>query len=1589
MTTYARSRQTIRARLALARFAVAKAKAFDESKHPRDEDGQWTSKEETAQFLYAGTAYDLVNAKLRGDPLGDDPQTQGALAVVSDAGMSLDDIVENIDSAMSKSRVQEPTTVYRGVDSFLGDKFLAALNKKGKQFRVRGYMSTSVDQAVAVDFSSGVVLRFDLQPGQPALDLTAHSANPHERELLLPRGSIVSITGLESSSDVDGRRITVLRATIDPGIIRKAKALIVRLREILKAYDPKKLKGAAAYGGASGGKFDESKHNRHPKGTPDGGKFADKGGGSKFPGEDDGYGDLFGHYITDKYFKQPQQRPATAVPHPAGVDDKGKAVWIDKPTKASPPETWTDPRKVATFVPGGMAPSVLNGVAMQPWHAPVDAEGWAAVEGQVPGLDTQPIPSLVHSGNDKDGKPYTINKKPGTGLIVVEPDGRMWLTMPTNEFGGYKHTFPKGTLEPELPPQANAIKEAWEETGLKVEIIDVLGDFERTTSVARFYLAQRVGGTPSKMGWESQGVRLVPPHVLPHLLTHYADKPILEAFARRYSKGVMLKAYNPDQPRWPKGTPLGGQWIGVGDSGIILPPTIAGGKSNPQHQKKANAIYASAVAGDWKTLQEIMAGLDAKVLAIQGKASQNTHDKAALQLQQYLAKLLESQKAKPRALAAVAAAKGPLKLTDLTYVADKSTMGGSAPGGIFKDGAGKLWLVKGYGGDSLKAHGEVMASKMYAAAGVAVPDMRVIDLLGKYGGGHGVASALIEEKLRKIEFHNAGDLATAQKDFAAHVWLNNYDAIGLAFDNTLVGTKTGTVFQVDPGGSLQWKATVGEKEFGYDASKLWTSMRDPSVNGNAAKVFGGMTASQLAASAESVTKIDDVTIGKIVDAYMPGTAPLTKADFKAKLIARRDSLGKLVAASAGAQAAMSGATGGDWPALSGHVLLNGVTLSPEDWNSIAASINNLVANKSSDAMQGVVNGIDKKFTGSGADKVKDWINGKFAAMMYGQPTNTPAEPPAAVPEPAPAPSITTQSINVQVTQHHNTSEGHNKFWQAAVVGNNLVTQYGKIDSKGAQTIKPFPTVAAAMAAKSKLIMEKLDKGYYQVGTVDMTVTDVAIAEAPAAPPSPFATPPEPKDSVLPIVSIKPKAVDKPAEATSSKPVPTGLPDFDKFLIPETNTNAPSHNKQVKEIKAFAEAGNINGILGLRYGTNTYGKKRVILANDTLAALGSKDNVWIGLQKGQHPTLTGKQVVVELKEDTTKVSGYLQPITLPPKPDFLNWKGPGQGLSSSPHVNAQNAALADQIYALGIKGDEQALKAFTYQPIDKVTGSNVGAPVPISQHPAKDVKAFHKDVLDSLAEAKKPPPPPLPKITADLSTLFKDIKAQIPDAPKLTDLQHRAGRYGILAALADDTFSGWAPLAATQKPVNLDLNALYDASHKNYNALSSTERTAIKAYTGNAYTTMNNAQTGVGTHSQAGIAVSALSKAAVPLPTGVVLSRKFSFQNATDKATFLKSAQGKIIKDFGIISSSTNPAVWGGEFHLRIVAGEGAKGLFVAPKPSGGGSAISNYPGEKEIILPYGTHFYVSKIHPAGKSFTDAYGTWGGYGHVVDLVMLPG
>lgn len=199
--------------------------------------------------------------------------------------------------------------------------------------------------------------------------------------------------------------------------------------------------------------------------------------------------------------------------HPQHKPD-GTRVLIQHPTTPTPPATWEDGQAVATFVPRGAVPERLYDLPVTA-VPPDEASRLALLELAEPPFT--PPPGLA----------------PAAGAVVVEPQGRVWVVHPTNGFGGYQATFPKGRVDRSASLLATAVGEVYEETGLKVAPFAFLADSQRSTTFTRYYLAKRIGGSPAAMGWESQAVSLVPLRQLKAFVNRAVDQALVAALLAR------------------------------------------------------------------------------------------------------------------------------------------------------------------------------------------------------------------------------------------------------------------------------------------------------------------------------------------------------------------------------------------------------------------------------------------------------------------------------------------------------------------------------------------------------------------------------------------------------------------------------------------------------------------------------------------------------------------------------------------------------------------------------------------------------------------------------------------------------------------------------------------------------------------------------------------------------------------------------------------------------------------------------------------------------------------------------------------------
>jgi hypothetical protein len=204
---------------------------------------------------------------------------------------------------------------------------------------------------------------------------------------------------------------------------------------------------------------------------------------------------------------------------------------------------------------------------------------------------------------------------------------------------------------------------------------------------------------------------------------------------------------------------------------------------------------------------------------------------------------------------------------------------GSNPGGKYEDQHGQQHYVK-MSKSPDHARNEVLAGHLYQAAGAPVLQANLMD------AGHGnLATSTPWQHVKPINPNDPDERRAAQKHFAAHAWLANWDAAGMGYDNQ--GTVNGKMTTLDPGGSLLFRAQGAPKgaAFGPDVGE-WDTLRSAN-NYQTHKLFGEMTPAQLNLSALRVAAIPNHVIRRLVDEHGPGDESAKKA-LADKLIARRD-----------------------------------------------------------------------------------------------------------------------------------------------------------------------------------------------------------------------------------------------------------------------------------------------------------------------------------------------------------------------------------------------------------------------------------------------------------------------------------------------------------------------------------------------------------------------------------------------------------------------------------------------------------------------------------------------------------------------------
>lgn len=1336
---------------------------------------------------------------------------------------------------------------------------------------------------------------------------------------------------------------------------------------------------------------------------------------------------------------------------PAWFDElHGAGLGIDTPKQARPrqdkPET-TDPEfndnpdDVAVYAPGVHPGDSLNGVDFTSWEGP-ESGNFASIPDRIKEPPYPKPPAGPH------GKP----KRLGAGVIIEEPDGRVWIVEPTKHFGGYKNTFPKGGQEPGLTLQQTAIKEAWEESGLRVEITGVLGDYEGDTSIARYYTARRIGGTPVDAGWETQGIRLVPRMELGDWLNRERDKRIAADYGdaavkkylarwrllRRWLPGGIQKAHWEWQTRAPAGTPIGGQWVAMGgglygkalaEAGAPFVAKMATGK-NPDNgalisANKAIAAYQAA-ANSPDPVAALAALKQPKDPGPKGNPYTKAKYAAFVEAVAYV-KAKQSAAAKQPAGGNAA----PAKLSEWKQVGPKP--GGSADGGVFRDQNGQLWLVKAYAkGGADQARSEVLAAHLYKAAGAHAPEMQLVDLGGKWGGGIGVASKWVPD-VKKLDPSSDADRALAAQDFAADCWLANWDAVGLSYDNIVIAN--GAAIRIDPGGSLDYRAqgTLKGKAFGDTVGEIET-LRDPKVNPQAAHVFGSMTAADIVQSMQKVVAVDDATITSLVEKYGPGDAK-QRAALAAKLIARRnDMLAKLNALMPKPQADQVKTAPVDLKTYGANVPFPKAPEGlPDDqvWPFInsAAKVNQALAAD----LDAILNGskpsalaaIDVATLNLANAGLKDGnaiavIQGyKYHAMKAIDPTHG---EPSALDDPKDVAAIQAKYAQVSAAYLENIgAKANSENLNAASLPEPPpapkaapgASAAGKATGDGGAPAAPvftgksadfYAKKAAELTAKAavgdvegimaSLYMPKSDKAQSSANYLAYSKHyQAALEHAKAV-----------QGKTGGVTDLTPPA---PKEVGTLTPPPAMPAPFDvSKLVTASNPNTKLVAK-VQEMDAIAAkvaAGELSAadaaaqIATYTFGVNTYGKKAAAHQANLLAALGGTAAAKTGDASKAAAVATAAPKPEQPTFDPSRLKSPEQ-MGL----DFENWGGvQGKGLSSKPAVNKANNEVVAAIYAVTQTGKPAHqiiadLKALTFKGIEggKLSDGTpmvAGQDYPISKHPSQHVQGYAQGLIADIEYQLNPPKKWVARAGDPFAALSDAAPVLSGEAAKSAD---RVGKFLVVGQTGKvDYDSIGLPKAdhLTWKNGKLTSQTYAQQSVTNYDKLPITQQSAIVDYTGSSSSSINSKFWEGNPTGKAAAAAAGLKAASVELIPGTTLSRRISVDSAAVKA--LQASVGKVLQEPAIASTSINPDVFSGNVQFKMVVGPGVKGLYVGPGTGhakgvkASNKAISHYASEYEVILPPNHRIVIQGVRKAHSGDPDGFGNKPGDQWIVDALVLP-
>ncbi len=521
-----------------------------------------------------------------------------------------------------------------------------------------------------------------------------------------------------------------------------------------------------------------------------------------------------GKKVGQLYFPPPASPPLAAhLDVPPGDNNYDKHLAVSVAAHAAAKAAEPVAPEVGLGHPDGYKP--------KGWNPAAETDYTDAYKGKTP--DKVNTTWAVHPNQEKQAYGgVVLRNDPATGKTQV------LLRKPSGGFDGYSWTFPKGKLKDSAKthPDAatTALAEVEEETGHTGHIIGTLpGVFKSDGSTTNaFFVMKSAGVDPSKMDSETSDVAWVDLDAAHEKIGETTkasgkarDLAILAA-ARKYAEekgGGELTAFNDDTM--------------MKAAGDITDITHA-------HATNPDAMYG--VSGVAAKVKKALAGLHPH--AVEQVAA--AHGTTGAGLVQHI---LDHAKANKLAASIPAGIESSAKNA-------KSVGKGSTGAKSFTHDGEKYSLKDGGSGPyaTEQTINETVANKAFDAMGVAVPATTLTSVNGKPAK----ISAWVEgsDLGDWLKTASSGDKATMkqhlQKDFVAHVLMNNWDVFGKDQDNVKVTPAKLPVY-IDNGGAFDISANGTKKgasegkPFDTDAVSQLNSMRDPNTNSHGAHWYKDIT----------------------------------------------------------------------------------------------------------------------------------------------------------------------------------------------------------------------------------------------------------------------------------------------------------------------------------------------------------------------------------------------------------------------------------------------------------------------------------------------------------------------------------------------------------------------------------------------------------------------------------------------------------------------------------------------------------------------------------------------------------------------------